>query len=159
MRTKVSREVVVSLIAKARRAFGTGGAIQDLVADYADNGDDLDDKLVAALLDSYKGVGNGFLSEAYELMTGEQVEVEGDLTFLNPCPCCGRRTLDELYDSEEGTGYEICAFCGWEDDGTSDPSVESSVNRGSMADYRARLKKEANFFDRDRWPVGREIES
>ena len=30
------------------------------------------------------------------------------------CPCCGYRTL------RERGGYEICAECGWEDDGQDD---------------------------------------
>ena len=41
---------------------------------------------------------------------------------LYSCPCCGHRTL-----TERG-GYEICAECGWEDDGQDDH--DSGVVRG-----------------------------
>jgi hypothetical protein len=34
------------------------------------------------------------------------------------CPCCGHVTL-----SERG-GYEICAECGWEDDGQDDVAIQ-----------------------------------
>ena len=37
---------------------------------------------------------------------------EGFEVRLNPCPCCGRLTIDEI------GAYEICDVCGWEDDAT-----------------------------------------
>ena len=51
------------------------------------------------------------------------------------CPCCGHRTLDER------GSYDICAECGWEDDGQDDH--DSHVVRGgpngreSLDDARA----------------------
>lgn len=60
-------------------------------------------------------------------------------TPLLPCPCCGAHTLTERYDLLQGTGYDICSFCDWEDDGTTDIHAYQSINRGSIADYRKRL--------------------
>lgn len=42
----------------------------------------------------------------------EVAGVEGEPTTLHPCPCCGRRTLDEL------GAWDICLVCWWEDDAT-----------------------------------------
>ena len=59
-----------------------------------------------------------------------------------PCPCCGYRTLTEKYDPEKGTGYDICPYCGWEDDGTAEDGAYSSANRGRMTDYRKRIRSD-----------------
>ncbi len=69
-----------------------------------------------------------------------------------PCSCCGRRTLTERYDPRQGTGYDVCDHCSWEDDGTSDPDALSSVNHGSMAEYRLRLGEEADRCICEKWP-------
>ncbi|MDE5781345.1 MAG: hypothetical protein K2I03_07670 [Lachnospiraceae bacterium] len=39
--------------------------------------------------------------------------------------------LTEEYNLDEGTGYDICPYCNWEDDGSTDINVYRSVNRGS----------------------------
>jgi len=57
------------------------------------------------------------LSEVYEAIIGEKVEVIGKVYELFKCPCCNRNTLSESYDLEKGTGYDICDYCNWEDDG------------------------------------------
>ncbi|MBL0694489.1 CPCC family cysteine-rich protein [Comamonas sp. JC664] len=75
----------------------------------------------------------------------------GDAEHRYPCPCCGRRTLTELYNAEEGTGYDICNHCRWEDDGTTKADAGSSVNRGTMAQYRARLLKDLNYYFQEKW--------
>lgn len=65
----------------------------------------------------------------------------GERDGLYPCPCCGLRTLTERFDPMEGTGYDICPYCKWEDDGTTEKDADAykSINRGSMSDYRKRL--------------------
>ena len=86
------------------------------------------------------GVSNGFLSEMIQTITGYEVEICGEVEELFPCPCCGYRTLSECYDSVEGTGYDICPYCKWEDDGTIDVNIYRSINRGSISDYRKKNK-------------------
>jgi hypothetical protein len=54
---------------------------------------------------------------------------------LQPCPCCGFRTLAE---AERGS-YEICGVCGWEDDGVQyrDPDYRGGANSESLNEARA----------------------
>ena len=48
------------------------------------------------------------------------------------CPVCGK------YRFSEYNSYEVCPFCGWEDDTAfeSTPDVRSSANHVSLNDYR-----------------------
>lgn len=98
-----------------------------------------------------QGVSNGFLSEIFEAVIGYKVEVIGEVEELFACPCCGFRTLTELHDLNQGTGYDICPYCNWEDDGTSERSAESSVNGGTIEDYRNRIKKNFNKYYINKW--------
>ena len=66
----------------------------------------------------------------------------------NKCPCCGYNTLTEEYNPKNGTGYDICPLCGWEDDGTIDVNSVRSINGGSISDYRKRLS--LNFINNSR---------
>lgn len=97
------------------------------------------------------GISNGFLSELICTLTGYKVEVYGEVEKLYPCPCCGYRTLTERYDSKEGTGYDICPYCNWEDDGTVVIDVARSINKGSILDYRERLRRETNKYYIEKW--------
>ena len=90
--------------------------------------------------DEYLGVSNEFLGEIYQALTGVPVIVVGIVEDLHSCPCCGYKTLSERFDPEEGTGFEICRNCNWEDNGTTDPGSFQSLNHGSIGEYRARLK-------------------
>ena len=94
------------------------------------------------VLDEYSGVTNEFLSEICTNILGERSEVVGEIDLLLKCPCCGYCTLSELYCKEAGTGYDICRFCGWEDDGTieTDKDIYKSINKGSMSDYRKKAE-------------------
>lgn len=67
---------------------------------------------------------------------------------LYKCPCCGYNTLTEEYNPKNGTGYDICPLCGWEDDGTIDVNSVRSINGGSISDYRKRLS--LNFINNSR---------
>ena len=91
-----------------------------------------------------QGISNGFLSEILCMITGQNIEIYGDAERLFPCPCCGLRTLTEEYNLDEGTGYDICPYCNWEDDGTTDINAYRSINRGSIADYRNRIRVNYN---------------
>lgn len=97
------------------------------------------------------GCSNGFLTEFYLTLTGEKVEVVGESPKLFSCPCCGFQTLSEIYDVQKGTGYDICRYCQWEDDGTVDVNKSSSVNRGSISDYRQHILENSNFFYKGKW--------
>lgn len=97
------------------------------------------------------GCSNGFLTEFYLTLTGEKVEVIGENQKLFSCPCCGFQTLSEIYDVQKGTGYDICRYCQWEDDGTVEVRKRSSVNRGSMSEYKQHILKNRNFFYKNKW--------
>ncbi len=97
------------------------------------------------------GISNGFLSQLMETITGVVVEVEGDVEGLYKCPCCGYKTLNEQYDIIKGTGYEICPYCGWEDDGTTDIEVNTSINKGSIREYRERMESNKNKYYINKW--------
>lgn len=145
MRETISRTDAIKLISQAREALCDAQALQDLMDDYHAS------TVHEALLSAYGGVTNGYLSQVYEAISGRVIEVIGKTEDRFPCPCCGRRTLTELYDTQAGTGYDICDHCRWEDDGTSDPERHSSVNRGSMTEYRTRLGKESNYYFSEKW--------
>ena len=85
------------------------------------------------------GLSNEYLSSLIETISGCKVEVIGEVEKLYKCPCCGYNTLTEVFNPDEGTGYDVCPFCGWEDDGTTDIYEYRSVNKGSMTDYRKRI--------------------
>ncbi len=101
--------------------------------------------------DDFKGVSNGFLSEVIYTMTGRKVEVIGEVENLFPCPCCGFKTLTERYNKDAGTGYDICPYCTWEDDGTTDPYAYRSINKGSMIDYRNEMASNPNKYHTSKW--------
>lgn len=94
------------------------------------------------------GVSNGFLAQLIETIT---VKVEGEVERLYECPCCGYKTLSEKYDSIEGTGYDICPYCGWEDDGTTDIEIIRSINHGSIQEYRNRMETDKNTYYINKW--------
>jgi len=98
-----------------------------------------------------QGVSNGFLSEVFFAMTGYEVEVTGEVVELFPCPCCRLKTLTEIYNPPEGEGYDICSYCKWEDDGTTGINSHSSVNRGTIRDYRNKITKDFNKYYIDKW--------
>lgn len=98
-----------------------------------------------------QGVSNGFLSEILCVIIGYDIEVCGEVERLFPCPCCGLRTLTEIYNPSEGTGYEICPYCNWEDDGTTDIKAYRSINKGSIEDYRKNIQKNYNKYYINKW--------
>lgn len=97
------------------------------------------------------GVSNGFLSEIIQTVTGYEVEVYGEVEDLLPCPCCGYKTLTERFDLKQGTGYDICPYCGWEDDGTTDIWAYRSINKGSILDYRNKISENFNKYYLGKW--------
>jgi hypothetical protein len=151
MKKTVDRAEALKLLAKCRRQFCTDEQIAELLEYPLAEVKDLDQEVQTELGELLAGVSNGFLSETYKILVGEEVEVVGSSRELFPCPCCQYKTLFEKYDIEKGTGYDICDYCNWEDDGTSDLDRRSSVNRGSLREYRTKIMENANFYYREKW--------
>lgn len=97
----------------------------------------------------FRGAPNKYIANYIGDTFGCDVVVTGTPEVLYPCPCCGARSLDELYSKKHATGYDICEHCGWEDDGTTDPHIRSSLNKGTMSEYRSTLSLDGR--NRSRW--------
>lgn len=132
MRKHLSRKRVFDEI--SRRLFLLKAVdVDDLRTDGFSGVSELD--VILDWLDyQYGSSPNDFIAELYEFLFQCPVSVFGSRTELIACKCCGFETL------EEAGGYNICKWCGWEDDGTTDPCLKVSINRGSMNDYRDKLK-------------------
>lgn len=100
---------------------------------------------------NFIGISNRFLSELILTITGYEIEIYGEVEELFPCPCCGFRTLTESFNPKEGTGYDICPYCKWEDDGTTDIDKYCSINRGSISDYRKKINSHPNKYNIAKW--------
>jgi len=153
VRKQVHRSEVMELIAKVRASVMDSREVREFLEDYHQDPGTPERALPKALSDYYAGVTNGYLSEIYEALAGTHAEVIGETLALLPCPCCHLRTLHELFNAANGTGYDVRLYCRWEDDGTSDPSARSGANSGSMEDYRRRLASSPNYFYRASWIV------
>ncbi len=148
---KISRDDVLKLLVRCRMTFNSKDQIAELMETSCDDDDTIEEDLFLTLTELYKGTSNGYLSEVYEAITGEKVEVIGKVYELFKCPCCNRSTLSERYDLEKGTGYDICDYCNWEDDGTTEIDTISSVNRSTISEYRGRIQENPNFYYREKW--------
>jgi hypothetical protein len=136
VRQVISRNDAFQIIARARETAHNASPIEDLLNDYGTT------RVVDAIREAYAGVSNGYLSQVCEVISGLRLEVTGEPESRYPCPCCNKRTLSETFNPVTGTGYDVCDHCGWEDDGTSNDQDYSSVNRGTIAEYRSRLLQE-----------------
>ncbi len=144
---KISRNKVIELLYEIRKTIYQNIDLQLYFdSEYSENNTEQTESE-----DFCNGVSNGFLSELIHAISGYEIEVTGDVENLFICPCCEYKTLSEKYDMNEGTGYDICPYCKWEDDGTLDINKRSSVNRGSISDYRKRLKLNPNKYYIDKW--------
>ena len=143
----ISRENAIKLISDIRKVNEKEIDLKNYFGD-----DFLENNMEETDLDiEVQGVSNGFLSEILCMVIGQNIEIYGDVEKLFPCPCCGLRTLTEEYNLDEGTGYDICPYCNWEDDGTIDINVYRSVNRGSIEDYRNRIRANYNKYYINKW--------
>lgn len=143
----IDRNKVLELIAECRMNFSDEDSLLELVEHKEISKENIFD----AIYQEYKGVSNGFLSELHESITGKRYEVVGNIETLFVCICCGYKTLSEKYDESEGTGYDICSYCNWENDGTVDISKLSGVNKGSISDYHEKIEANKNFFYKEKW--------
>ena len=148
MMKKILRTDVINTIYNYRMAFiSKDQLISSLDYETQNLESGVFDKIKYELI----GCSNGFLSDFYLTLTGERVEVIGETKRLFSCPCCGFQTLLEVYDAQKGTGYDICRYCQWEDDGTVEVSRHSSINRGSISDYRQYILENRKFFYKNKW--------
>ncbi|MFO0592871.1 MAG: CPCC family cysteine-rich protein [Polyangiaceae bacterium] len=149
MRQKISRADAVRLIARAREAVCEPAHLQDVIDDWQEPNP------FEALLQEYAGVTNGFLSQVVSAICATRIEVVGKPEERLPCPCCQRKTLTEVFDLDDGTGFDICDYCGWEDDGTKDPAAGSGPNHGSMLEYRERIAANPDSYACEKWASAR----
>ena len=147
MNNTISREKAIELISEIRDVVERKVELSKYFGSAFLEGDE--EKI--ELETDTQGVSNGFLSEILRAITGYGIEVSGEVEELFPCPCCGLRTLTESYNPSEGTGYEICPYCNWEDDGTTDIKEYRSINKGSMEDYRKKILRNHNKFYINKW--------
>lgn len=147
MQKSISREMAIMLIGEMRDVV----AKKIELAEYFGNEFLESTEEQTDLETDIQGVSNGFLSEIIHTITGYKMEVCGEVEKMFPCPCCGFRTLTEIYNPNEGTGYEICPYCDWEDDGTKEINVYRSINKGSIEDYRNNMKEKFNKYFINKW--------
>lgn len=125
MQNTISREKAIKLISEIRDVVEKEMWISKYFgSDFLESNEEK-----IELETGIQGVSNGFLSEILCAITGYDIEVCGEVNKLFACPCCGLRTLTEIYNPIEGTGYEICPYCNWEDDGTTDTKIYRSINK------------------------------
>lgn len=147
MQNTISREKAIKLISEIRDVVEKEMEISKYFgSDFLESNEEK-----IELETGIQGVSNGFLSEILCAITGYDIEVCGEVKKLFACPCCGLRTLTEIYNPIEGTGYEICPYCNWEDDGTTDTKIYRSINKGSIEDYRNNMQTKFNKFYIDKW--------
>lgn len=147
MQNTISREKAIKLISEIRDVVEKEMKISKYFGnDFLESNEEK-----IELETDIQGVSNGFLSEILCAIIGYDIEVCGEVERLFLCPCCGFRTLTEIYNPIEGTGYEICPYCNWEDDGTTDTKIYRSINKGSIEDYRNNMQTKFNKYYINKW--------
>lgn len=150
MTQKISRKLAIGLIIQMHEVIIERMELWNYFDDYRNmhmtdvERESLDIQLeyIEAQLES---VSNGYLSQFFHTMLGCDIEVYGEVEIKYPCPCCGYKTLDEI------GGYDICPYCDWEDDGTTDINWKKAINHGSIQDYRDKIKNNPNKYYIDKW--------
>lgn len=101
------------------------------------------------------GAPKPFLEMLAQLLTGIELDVDPSETIPNAyaCPCCGAISLFKDEGEEDEVSYDICVVCRWEDDGTIDILSRSSVNRGTMKEYRNALAENIDNVTKARWGI------
>lgn len=77
-----------------------------------------DNVLLIWLKSKLQSVFNDYLKKQLELD-----KINGNPIDLEPCPCCGRKTIGERGN------YEICTVCWWEDDGQDNDTADEVFGR------------------------------
>lgn len=77
------------------------------------NSNKYDDVLLIWLKSSLQAISNEYLESELDIEN-----VFGNVFLLEPCPCCGARTIGERAE------YDICKVCWWEDDGQDNKEAD-----------------------------------
>lgn len=146
MKLKRSRDQIYEFICNARLTEFNSAEIQNAFLEMDElyiEGQTTDNKIRNVMREyiefEFRGAPNLYLETYIKNKFNSEVVMLDKPEDLLPCPCCGAKALDELYNITEGTGYDICPNCGWEDDGTKSFDEVSSVNHGSISDYLSKL--------------------
>ncbi|MBC2115167.1 CPCC family cysteine-rich protein [Listeria booriae] len=91
--------------------------------------------LVEAIKSQYIGVKNSYLAKYLSSLVGEIIDVTGHEEVLLECFCCHYLTI------KERGNYEICAVCGWEDDGSNNKEIYSNANHMTLLEGQANFQK------------------
>jgi len=143
LRKTISRQHALHDIATAKAKLGCGS--EDDLRSEGFEGESYFDLVLDFISHEYAAASNMLLAEIFEFSTCQSVIVAGTPVFLAKCKCCGLRTI-----TEPGS-YEICRWCNWEDDGTLDAQVVSSVNRSSIEMVRQELRRTGRLSKFHRW--------
>ena len=150
MTQKISRKLAIELVIQMHKIIVEHMKLWNYFDDYKNmNIVDIEQRELELQLEyvevQLEGVINGYLSQFFHTMLGCDIEVCGEVEKRYACPCCGYKTLDEI------GGYDICPYCDWEDDGTTDINIKMSINHGSIQDYRDKIKNNPNKYHIDKW--------
>ncbi|MBC2320049.1 CPCC family cysteine-rich protein [Listeria booriae] len=91
--------------------------------------------LVEAVKHQYIGVKNSYLANYLSSLLGRKIDVIGDEDVLLECFCCHYLTI------KERGNYEICAVCGWEDDGSNNKEIYSNANHMTLSEGQFNFQK------------------
>lgn len=73
------------------------------------------------LEDELQAVSNEYLIKELGRSGIAASEIQGEPSDFFACPCCGRRTLEEI------GAYDICKVCWWEDDGQDNQNAHIAM--------------------------------
>ena len=130
----MTRAEAIGLLVERDLVQLTSAKREALLLDWHIDAADPEQQLRIALRETYTGVLSSYLQRQIATLGGDDAVV-GEPEILEPCPCCGYRTL-----AERG-GYDICPVCFWEDDGTSDLDCRSDPNRMTLREARANFRR------------------
>lgn len=93
-----------------------------------------DPLIIEGLKKQYYGVKSEYIRDLL-MKFGYDETIEGEVEELFSCPCCNYRSLP-LHGE-----YDICKVCFWEDDGTNELSIYSSVNKLTLTEGQNNFMK------------------
>jgi len=139
----ISREEVIKYLSFTDMLKLKASERENILLEIIDDFDDSDlsnhfynDQLVEYLRISYKGIKNIYLRRKMEqFIPGLKINIIGKEEELNPCFCCGYKTIE--FRGE----YEICPVCFWEDDGVKLGTAYSNVNHMTLDDAKVNYIK------------------
>lgn len=103
----------------------TESALAELEYDITDQGE-IKKHLRIFIEGRFECFTNSYIAAYLSKRLSRDFEILGSMTELNPCRCCGYKTLRSRSE------YDICRVCFWEDDGTVEGGRYSSVNNMNL---------------------------